>query len=511
MASAQWLLNDTSVASGSYWTAESGSSYKLKNISQATSSRITSSPTPYEGAGCYRVPNNGYNLYEITDSSNNSLTGNTYYFDSYVYTRSSPADDILLLITGDNIDFEYSWVLIKNDGTLEIKTYDTVNETLVRTASSSGACPDNEWFRVQVKATAAGITETKLFKGTGINGTSPDTTLTFSAGYGTFDILYGGIFDASSSACAAVDDIKFDNTAYPTRSSSTAHTASGTSTITATGTAAMSNARVGAGSSTETATGTGAASRGQSVTGSASVTASATAEMSSTQVIGGSATGTATGTSNGSTTGIVTISSTGTGTASGTAGIEQVTNLYRSGNVYRNVSLYPASIDLITAGGAGSGTATGTGGIEKITNPYRSGNVYRNAGTYPGGAPLIRCGTSTIVAQGSAEMTKTRWLDGAGTALATSSAGITHSFYIFNPPTREISPVSLDPYYELVGYFQGRTLVKRDGVWKLVQNRQEDWLDQCEYVFKGGCENRVTGAEKAELESAGYTVETRTS
>ena len=74
MASAQWLLNDTSVAGGSYWTAESGSSYKLKNISGASSSRITSSPTPYEGAGCYRIPTDGNNLYEITDSSNNSLT-----------------------------------------------------------------------------------------------------------------------------------------------------------------------------------------------------------------------------------------------------------------------------------------------------------------------------------------------------------------------------------------------------------------------------------------------------
>jgi hypothetical protein len=30
-------------------------------------------------------------------------------------------------------------------------------------------------------------------------------------------------------------------------------------------------------------------------------------------------------------------------------------------------------------------------------------------------------------------------------------------------------------------------------------------------VFKGGRENRINGTEKAELESAGYTVETRTS
>jgi hypothetical protein len=233
--------------------------------------------------------------------------------------------------------------------------------------------------------------------------------------------------------------------------------------------------------------------------------------MSRTQVIGGSGTGTGTGTANGSTTGIVTFGGTGTGTASGTGNIEKVTNLYRSGEVYRNVSLYPASIDLVTAGGTATGTATGTGGVEKVTNPYRFGNVYRNAGTYPGGAALVGCDPSTIVAAGSAAMTKTRYLEATATATATSQAGMTHTFYVFKPPTREISPLSLDPYYQLVGYFQGRTLVKRDGVWKVVQNRQEDWLDQCEYVFKGGRENRINGTEKAELESAGYTVETRTS
>jgi len=146
---------------------------------------------------------------------------------------------------------------------------------------------------------------------------------------------------------------------------------------------------------------------------------------------------------------------------------------------------------------------------------YRSSSVYRNSGTYPGGTSLPAFFTAssngTVVAEGSAAMAKTMQLGATATVTATSDAGMTHTFYIFKPPTREISPLSLDPYYQLVGYLQGRTLVKRDGVWKLVQNRQEDWLDQCEYVFKGGCENRINGTEKAELESAGYTVETRTS
>ena len=511
MASAQWLLNDTSVTTSSFWTAESGSSYKLKNVSGSTLSRVTSSPTPYEGAGCYRIMTNGLDTYQLFDSSNNAITGGTYYWDSYVYTRSSPADDILLLITGTDAPlYEYTWVLVASSGELLIRSYDLVNDTLDRSTTSSGACPDNEWFRVQVKVTAAGITEAKLFKGTGINGTTPNNTLTFAAAYASFVRLYGGTSN-STGAGAAVDDIKFDNTAYPTRSSSTAHTAAGSATGTATGTAAMRNARTLQGTATGTATGTAAASNQRTLAASASATASGTAAMSRTQVIGGSGTGTGTGTANGSTTGIITFGGTGTGTATGTGGIEKVTNLYRSGEVYRNVSLYPASIDLVTAGGTATGTATGTGGVDKVTNPYRFGNVYRNAGTYPGGAALVGCNPSIIVAAGSAAMTKTRYLEATATATATSDAGMTHTFYIFKPPTREISPLSLDPYYQLVGYLQGRTLVKRDGVWKLVQNRQEDWLDQCEYVFKGGRENRINGTEKAELESAGYTVETRTS
>jgi len=88
---------------------------------------------------------------------------------------------------------------------------------------------------------------------------------------------------------------------------------------------------------------------------------------------------------------------------------------------------------------------------------------------------------------------------------------MTHTFYVFKPPTRKISPISLDPYFQLVGYNLGKTLVRRDGVWKLVQNKQQEYLDQCEYVFLGGRENRINGTEKAALESAGYTVETRTS
>lgn len=145
----------------------------------------------------------------------------------------------------------------------------------------------------------------------------------------------------------------------------TAHTASGTSTITATGTASMSSSRVGAGSSTETATGTGVASRGQSVTGSASVTASATAAMSSTQPISASGTGTASGSAAGAVTALVTISGAGTGTASATAGASS-TQVFAGSATITGTGIADSSIrPLVTVDGAGTITATGASTASK--------------------------------------------------------------------------------------------------------------------------------------------------
>jgi hypothetical protein len=184
------------------------------------------------------------------------------------------------------------------------------------------------------------------------------------------------------------------------------------------------------------------------------------------------------------------VSASATVTATGTSEILKTKDVSASGSVTASGT---GSIDAVFVFG-GAGTVTATGSVDFSIRP-----------------PITLQSNGTVIADSSGAMAKTMPYESTGTATATSQAGATHTYYIFKPPTREISPLSLDPYYQLVGYHQGRTLVKRDGVWKLVQNRQEDWLDQCEYVFKGGCENRVNGTQKAELESAGYTVETRTS
>jgi hypothetical protein len=95
MASEQWLLNDTSVSSGAYFTAVTGGSYKLLNGTATTVSRTTSSPTPYEGAGCYTSPNTNA-LARFQDSSSVDITGAQYFVDLYLYVDSYP-------VTGANV------------------------------------------------------------------------------------------------------------------------------------------------------------------------------------------------------------------------------------------------------------------------------------------------------------------------------------------------------------------------------------------------------------------------
>jgi len=208
--------------------------------------------------------------------------------------------------------------------------------------------------------------------------------------------------------------------------------------------------------------------------------------------------------------GVVTADATSTISGSGTSTITVTKNVSASSSVTATAS----SEAIVIQGLYSSSTVTATSTSEMLsqTSMVSSGSVVASSSASVSIKPVdLVFSNGTVLSDGSCSMSKSMVLNGGQTTTASSSAGLVHTYYIFKPPTREISPLSLDPYFELVGYFQGRTLVKRDGVWKLVQNRQEDWLDQCEYVFKGGCENRVTGAEKAELESAGYTVETRTS
>lgn len=363
MASEQWLLNDTSVASNAYFTAVTGGSYKLQNTIGATANRVTSSPTPYEGAGCYASGISNEDGVRFRSSASADLTGTsgTYYFDAYVYLPTGFTDFVAPILTGEDTLVEYSWVQPNADTSLSFGGYDTFNGLILANTTATGKFSTNAWFRVQAKTNQYGMNEFRVFVGGNIDGASPSTTVTsvnFNTTYGhsTYARLYGMVGNGSTYPIY-IDNIKFDNTAYPTRG--TAHTAAGSATGTATATASMSNARVGAGTGTGTATGTGAASRGQSVTGSASVTASATAAMSSTQVIGASGTGTASGTAAGAVTALVTISGAGTATASATAGASS-TQVFAGSAIVTATGTADASIrPLVTVDGVGTITATG--------------------------------------------------------------------------------------------------------------------------------------------------------
>ena len=416
MASEQWLLNDTSVASGSYFTAV-GSSYKLQNASGGTLSRTTTTPTPYEGAGCYRSSAASNSIFNVFDSSSNPITGGTYYFDTYLYTRSSPSDEAYVIQTGNTATSEFTGVFVDDAGSLGIATYDPINDFVIQSITTSGTCPDNAWFRVALKLTSGGTAEAKLFKGSNINGTTADNTVSWTPTYSSFEFIFGGGGYASN-GLMAFDNIKFDNTAYPTRGG-TAHTAAASATATATGTAAMSNARVGAGSSTETATGTAVASNQRALAGTSSVTASATAAMSSTQVIGASGIGTASGTAAGAITAVVTIDGVATATASGTAGASSTQVFAGSATVTATGTADSSIRPIVTVGGSGSITATGatTASKQQTLAGVASATASATAGLISI-TPISGASTATATATALALITTPGTLYGNATKVA---------------------------------------------------------------------------------------------
>lgn len=85
----------------------------------------------------------------------------------------------------------------------------------------------------------------------------------------------------------------------------------------------------------------------------------------------------------------------------------------------------------------------------------------------------------------------------------------TISRYYLVPVSTENGYPSRSAYAELTFHRLGKTLVKRNGQWLEVRNKQQSWLDECDVVLRGGYDNEVTLAQKIELEALGYTVETR--
>jgi len=355
MASEQWLLNDTSVADNAYFTAV-GSSYKLKNTTGGTVSRVTSSPSPIEGAGCYASdPNNARFIFQTSASVD--LNG-AIYTDAYVYFSSAITGNVnAIFAAGDDTDVQYTWANVKANGAMEIASYDVFFGARAWGTTSPSVVPNNEWVRFQVSVNDYGVNVFRFFKGLNLNGSTPDTTVTkdFNGLFSAYYFLVVGQSNNGDANKFYFDSIKVDTAAYPTRLQIGA-----TGTATATGTAAMSNARTLQATATGTATGTAAASNQRTLAASASATASGTAAMSSTQAMSASGSVTASGTAAANVTSVVTVDASASVTASGTAAMASTQAMSASATITAT-GLADGSIrPIVTVDGAGTITATGT-------------------------------------------------------------------------------------------------------------------------------------------------------
>jgi len=360
MASEQWLLNDTSVASGALLTGVGGSSYQLRNITGSTISRTTSSPTPYEGAGCYTTTANNTISFRVKSSANADLAATVFYWDTYVFIPTGFVSGFgYTFALGNDVNFEYSYAQFNPDGSVSFGSYDPGNGSLETNKTGTGVFSKNAWFRVRAKCNTKGINEIGVFTGGNIDGSTPSTSLTnfdfTSYGFSTYQYIHWG---AGTVYAIYFDNIKMDDSAYPTRANVVTAAAAGSAT--ATGTAAMSNRRTLQATATGTATGTAAASNQRTLAASASATASGTAAMSSTQAMSASGSVTATGTAAANVTSLVTVDASATVTASGTASMSSTQAMSASATITAT-GLADASIrPLVTVDGAGTITATGT-------------------------------------------------------------------------------------------------------------------------------------------------------
>ena len=221
MPSERWLFDSaTSVPPGGVWNAV-GSTYSLRNVSAITFTRTTSSPTPYQGAGCVKDPTGGSNNAELWNASNTArISGTVLYTDSYYFTGSSDYGAGVLGSTGNDIEVQYLWTNINNTvaNKIEANYYDGFTGLSGLLGSAAvGQVPINQWVRVQSKFETWGIASLRLFLPGNINGTVPSYEITWNNPFAVTGTSYGQILGMGANANAAFDDCKVDTAGYPTR------------------------------------------------------------------------------------------------------------------------------------------------------------------------------------------------------------------------------------------------------------------------------------------------------
>ena len=80
--------------------------------------------------------------------------------------------------------------------------------------------------------------------------------------------------------------------------------------------------------------------------------------------------------------------------------------------------------------------------------------------------------------------------------------------YLFVPPVLEYGPAGGHWLFYRYSLKHGVTVYKIGASWYEEEYPSQDDLDEASVVYLGGHEHYVTSAQKADLESAGYTVST---
>lgn len=210
MAQARYKFNQSSFTVG-YPTPDEGSGVDFQFFTSSVG--VNSSPAPYEGSYCLRVPATPYLVAGVPGTA----TG----WDMFVYLPTGFGDFIPVLGDASYYAVVNEWCAIKPNGSFTIEYYynDYAGDEYyeVKASSAAGVVPLNQWFRLRVLCNPYSPTNVQVFTGGDILGTTPTAQISTSS---WLPGSWGQYLQGSSAATGPsyVDDLYVSNTAsYPTR------------------------------------------------------------------------------------------------------------------------------------------------------------------------------------------------------------------------------------------------------------------------------------------------------
>jgi hypothetical protein len=226
VAETRWGLNDVSVSEGSSFASSNGS-YALSNAAGGTLSRTTSSPSPYEGDGCYQGSQTSddvtqWNFYKFNSGLGvyEDMNGQSCWVDVLVYLDGS-TKYATPVVTGNDSSFQYTWVQINTElSTFGIYTFESFGfpQSQTRAVSAPGVVPTSGWCRLLVVLGTKGPVAAQLFTGNNLLEDIPNSAITWSSStLSNYSWLRGGAGNSGT----YFDDIILNDTTSPNRSAST--------------------------------------------------------------------------------------------------------------------------------------------------------------------------------------------------------------------------------------------------------------------------------------------------